>query len=77
MSSLMGKVAVVTGAGRGIGKGIAKVLAEKGASVLITDVLEENARQAVQEIREAGGKADYVIADVSEEEGGKRYLTRP
>lgn len=74
MSSLMGKVAVVTGAGRGIGKGIAKVLAEKGASVLITDVLEENARQAVQEIREAGGKADYVIADVSEEEGGKKVF---
>ena len=74
MSSLMGKVAVVTGAGRGIGKGIAKVLAEKGASVLITDVLEENARQAVKEIVEAGGKADFVIADVSEEEGGKKVF---
>lgn len=74
MSSLMGKVAVVTGAGRGIGKGIAKVLAEKGASVLITDVLEENARQAVKEIVEAGGKADFVIADVSGEEGGKKVF---
>lgn len=74
MGALDGKVAVVTGAGRGIGKGIAKVLSEKGAKVLITDVLEENAQAAVEEIRAAGGTADYVVADVSADDGGEKIF---
>lgn len=72
--SLEGKVAAVTGSGRGIGLGIARVLAEKGASVVISDVSEENAKQAVQAIEEAGGKACYVIADVSKPEDAEKIF---
>lgn len=76
MKILEGKVAIVTGSGRGIGKGIAKVLAQKGASVLITDVVEENAKEAVAEIEAEGGKADYVICDVSKEDDSKKIYDK-
>lgn len=74
MKLLENKVAVVTGSGRGIGKGIAKVLAEKGATVVITDVLEDNAKGAVAEIEAAGGRASYVIADVSKREDAQKIV---
>lgn len=76
MKLLEGKVAIVTGSGRGIGKEIAKVLAQKGASVLITDVVEDNAKQAAAEIEAEGGKADYVICDVSKEEDSKKIYDK-
>ena len=51
---LEGRVAIVTGASRGIGKGIVACLAESGARVLFTDVNEEGGRQTEEEFR-AGG----------------------
>ena len=65
MVDLTGKIAVVTGSGRGIGLGIACRLAAKGATVVVSDVIEENAQSAVKEIEAAGGKASYILADVS------------
>ncbi|MDD2980791.1 MAG: 3-oxoacyl-ACP reductase FabG [Hespellia sp.] len=59
------KIAVVTGSGRGIGLGIAKKLCEKGATIVISDISEENAKAGVAEIEKIGGKAIYVVADVS------------
>lgn len=63
---LEGKVAIVTGAGRGLGKGIALKLAKEGAKVVVSDVMEENARQAVKEIKEAGADALAVVSNVAD-----------
>ncbi|BFL46797.1 3-oxoacyl-ACP reductase FabG [Lactonifactor longoviformis] len=63
---LENKIAIVTGAARGIGFGIAGKLAEKGATVVISDVNEESARQAADKIKDMGGKATYILADVSD-----------
>lgn len=62
---LTGRIAVVTGSGRGIGLGIAKKLCEKGATIMISDINEENAKNGVAEIEAMGGKAAYCVADVS------------
>lgn len=63
---LSGKIAVVTGAGRGLGKAIAEVLAERGAHVVITDRTLEPAQQAAASIQAAGGKASSISFDVAE-----------
>ena len=62
---LEGKTAIVTGAGRGLGKGIALKLAQEGASVMICDMVEENAHSVVKEIEASGGKASYQICNVA------------
>ncbi|MCC7451666.1 MAG: SDR family oxidoreductase [Anaerolineae bacterium] len=60
-----GKVAVVTGAGAGIGRATAEALAADGASVVIADVNAEQGERAAQGIRDKGGQAVVVQADVS------------
>ena len=66
MSDLIGKVALVTGASRGIGKAIAKELAQNGASVIINySKDDEGANSTLKEIRELGGYAKVIKKDIS------------
>jgi len=63
---LKGKTAIVTGSGRGIGQGIALVLAREGANVVINDrTRTKDAEGVVKTITSSGGKAIAVAADVS------------
>jgi 3-oxoacyl-[acyl-carrier protein] reductase len=64
---LSGKVAIVTGAGRGMGKATALTLAREGAAVVVNDVRPELVEAVVNEIEAAGGRALAVVADVSQE----------
>ncbi len=65
MKRIEGKVAIVTGAGGGIGRGIALMFAKEGASVVVNDINGENAKKVAKEIIDLGGKALAVEADVS------------
>jgi 3-oxoacyl-[acyl-carrier protein] reductase len=60
-----GKVAVVTGAAGGIGEGIARRLAQEGASVVVADIREDAGQQVVASIRQAGGTAAFARTDVT------------
>lgn len=65
MAQVEGKVALVTGAGSGIGKAAALLLAKEGAKVAVLDHDEKDAQKTVDEIKQLGGQAMPVVADVS------------
>jgi NAD(P)-dependent dehydrogenase (short-subunit alcohol dehydrogenase family) len=67
MMKLQNKVAVVTGAGSGMGKAIATLFAKEGARVIVSDVKIEPINLVVSAITSAGGTATAVIADVTKE----------
>jgi len=71
MFELDGKVAVVTGGARGIGKGICMSLAKQGAKVVIADLLEEEAQKTATEIEQAGGTALAIKCDITDLESVK------
>ncbi|MDD2694359.1 MAG: SDR family NAD(P)-dependent oxidoreductase [Anaerolineales bacterium] len=60
-----GKIALVTGAGRGIGKGVALRLARHGADIIVNDLLAETAERTAQEVQALGRQAYAVAGDVS------------
>src|SRR5262249_4223644 len=57
--------ALVTGGGSGIGRGTSLLLAKEGAKVMIADYVPEGAERTVKMIKDAGGEASYIAADVS------------
>lgn len=65
MRSLDGKTAVVTGGGRGIGRGICLRLAEEGAILAVVDLLESDSRETCEQVQQIGSKAEAFICDVS------------
>ena len=73
MGRLEGRVAIVTGSGRGIGAGYAKALAAEGAKVAVTDILDTD--NTVNIIRQAGGEAIGIRCDVTKPDQVKALVT--
>jgi len=67
MDRVKGKVAMITGAASGLGKGAASLLAREGARVILTDIVEASGKEAAEEIRREGGEAVFMKLDVSNE----------
>jgi NAD(P)-dependent dehydrogenase (short-subunit alcohol dehydrogenase family) len=74
--SLEGRVALVTGAGDGIGRGCALVLAEAGADVVVNDINAESGEATVAAVRQKGLRSLFVEADVSDEAAVASMLER-
>lgn len=72
--SLSGKVAIVTGSGRGLGLAYAQELARQGAAVVVNDVDQQVADEAVASITDAGGRAVAVVAPVGPTETAKALV---
>jgi NAD(P)-dependent dehydrogenase (short-subunit alcohol dehydrogenase family) len=71
---LDGKIAIVTGAGMGMGAATAQVMAGYGASVIVSDINETAAAATTDSILRAGGKAHMVLCDVAEEDQVKALI---
>jgi NADP-dependent 3-hydroxy acid dehydrogenase YdfG len=66
MTSVEGKVVVITGGSSGLGEATAKLLAERGAKVMLGARREENLERIVSEIKDDGGEAAYRVTDVTD-----------
>jgi len=66
MFELTGKIAVVTGGARGIGKGICEIMANQGAKVVIADLLLDEALSTAAEVENSGGQAIAVKTDITD-----------
>jgi len=68
---LKDKIAIITGAGAGIGEATALRFAEEGAKVVLNDINAAHAQGVVEKVRAAGGQAEAAVADISKEDQAK------
>jgi len=73
---LQDKVALITGSAGGMGKAAAELFAREGASIIVNDVVADAGEETARGIRDAGGKAIFVKADVSKEKEVKHLVAR-
>ena len=71
---LQEKVAIVTGSGRGIGQGIARVFSQEGAKVVVVDIIEDLGKNMADELGAAEGKAIFVHADLKSGESVQKMV---
>ena len=76
MGRVQDRIAIVTGGASGIGKAVSKRLAEEGAKVVVTDIKEDMGMITVSEIKEAGGTAEFLSHDVTQEEDWQRIVVK-
>lgn len=76
MTTLTGKVAIVTGGSAGIGRATAFAVAAEGAAVVVADVDEERGDQVAAEIRDTGGRALFVRVDVADDDSVAAMVAR-
>src|SRR5271157_2839787 len=73
-ASFVGKVVLITGASRGIGRSIALAFGEQGAHVLVNSRTREGAAETVEEIVTKGGTADAAVADVGDPQAARAMI---
>lgn len=73
-ASFAGKTAIVTGGGSGLGEAIAKALAAKGSSVVVTDIDLDSAQRVAGEITDAGGAASAIEQDTAQPEDSEKVV---
>ena len=76
MFDITGRVALITGAGRNVGAGIARALASCGAAVAVNDLVSERAESVAQELGAAGTRAIAVPADVTDDDAVREMVQR-
>lgn len=74
MGRLDGKVAIITGAGAGMGRAAAILFAKEGAKVVVNDIVREGGEETVRMVREAGGDAVFIEGDVSKKEDWRKMI---
>lgn len=72
---LRNQIAIITGGAQGIGKAIAILMAKEGAKVMIADINPETTESTIEELRNSGYEAEFVICDVCKKEGAE-YMVK-
>ena len=75
MSRLQGRIAIVTGAGQGIGEGIARAFAKEGAAVVVAEINEATGRGTADELAAGGATSRFVQTDVSRKDSVEALVT--